>query len=388
MTLKTYAPRYITSIVLWILVFSPGIHLIPLARYGIRVEQVAILLFVVIVLPIMMFYRYEKQIPKHFLLLLAPFFALLVSVTSSDLYAAIGPYTGIMRFTGFGVIGYLLTREENFYNLLSTIQKACFFILLLALLQQGKVKLLIDIIHYLYPSISYSFLFGIPTVTFANGEPLARFLVLGFVAVFFIQKKVEYKLLLVPIYLYYFYISEAFGVLFGVMYFILLLPFHKNRTFIFWFSLLSAIASVYFIVSFFEQLIIRDDIFSANLLTRLTETWFVPVLSWSSSSFSVFFGDGLHMPYGDGGFTAPLAQIGIVGIVFLYMPLFYFMLHTKNNSCSYIKYFWFVILILAVSNVSYQAFSVSRQADIFWFVFGAIFKMLDVSRRYNTRVFR
>jgi hypothetical protein len=380
MTINSVMPRYVTTVILWILILSPGIGLISSARYGIRVEQVLILLFVSL-LPVLIIYRINKKFPKHFILLLSPFLALLISLLSSDISAAIGPYAGIARFTGFGVLGYLLTKESNFSNLIAHIQVSCFILLCLALLQHMQFMGIGNVFYYLYPGTNYELYFAIPNVTFGIGEALARYLIFGLMALFFLEKRLKFKLFLIPVYLYYFYISQAFGVLFGIIYFLCLLPFHKRRSLIFWLSVLLVVFAVLFVLIFFDQVIMRDDLLSNNLIIRLTDTWLTPITVWLLSIYNMFFGVGLHIPYGDSGFTAPLAQMGIIGISLLYLPLAYFMFYMRDVKLSYVKYLWFVILILTVSNVTYQAFSVSKQADIFWFIFGSVLKMIDIHNK-------
>jgi hypothetical protein len=379
------------NLILLFILISPGIHLY-LSRYGVRLEQLIILGFMVSILPILIIQK--PEIFKKDLIIIMSFlwYLPITLIINTDIVASLGSILGFLRFIGFGIIGYLIISKSYHYEkLIKFTFKISLVYLFISYLQHYNIFNIGNFFFTYYNGSGYTGLYNyikIPTTTFGIAEFTARFLVFAYIFTFLLYKQTKFLksfhlLVLIGLFIFMFMFSESRGTEIAIFYISLILIFTKNKKFTFNISFILLLLSIVLIIIMYQYLVSSDTGLDKNLLYRLEKTWLNPLIDMSSSYITLFFGMGLHMPYGDGSFTARLGQSGILGLITFYLPIIYILIKIKNlqENNFYLNVFFFSTIILLVSNVTYQAFDTGKQADIYWFILGATYKYMYLKRK-------
>ena len=377
-------------LMLFILV-SPGIHLY-LSRYGVRIEQLVVLGLMVTILPILIIQK--PQIFKKDLIIIMSFlwYLPITLIINTDIVASLGSILGFLRFIGFGIIGYLIiSKSEQYEHLIKFTFKISLLYLFVSYLQHYNVFNIGNFFFNYYNGSFYTGLFNyikLPTTTFGIAEFTARFLVFSYIFTFLLYKQTKFLksfhlLFLIFLFIFMFMFSESRGTEVAIFYISFLLIFTRNKKFTFNISLILLLVSIILIIIMYQYLVSSEISLDKNLLYRLEKTWLNPLIDMLSSYITLIFGMGLHLPYGDGSFTARLGQSGILGFIAFYLPIIYILIKIKNlnEDNFYLNVFFFSTVVLLVSNVTYQAFDTGKQADIYWFILGATYKYMYLKRK-------
>lgn len=368
------------------LLFSIGI---PVAgsRYGIRVEQFFIYIFLIALLPY--FFVKTNVFKNKYILTMGIFFLIYLpiylKITNSISFYNV--YQGFFRVLGFAILGYLITSYYSYQKFYKGLIGLSFIFLILAYFQMYHI-LNFNYFFRIYQAGVDDRLFDqLPLTVFGLAEYTSSFILFSFVPLFvyFLNNRFLKKIELLPIailYIYFFIISEARSALIAIVYFIVIYSIFKNKSVMrkkfFNTSLLFLIMGLLGIASFYNFIVNNEDLVERSMYIRLTSTWAMPIIDWLETPITFIFGVGLDNHYADSGYTSFLGSFGLLGLLVFYLPIIFLIMELKKTYIQdkYLIYFYYTTMLLLIINITYPVFTGGRFADIYWLVFGATVKYL------------
>lgn len=371
--------------------FSPGLRGFVDGRYGIRLDQVLVVGFSCLVLPVLFFGHTFFHRNSFIILMLGWFFLIFSTMLHSSDPAAYAPTLGFFRIFGFAALGYLIITQHNLSKVLRLQIIFSFVLAVVGLFQEFQFLNINRLLYSIFPGASENVFRNLPTTVFGSGELTARFVMFGYISALIAFRnhllrntiKTLVVFIFLVVYLFFFSIAEARGVNLALIVVTVFVLLKINLRFSF---MLVSVGLVFiaFILSFLAQNIENFITYlPKNLIVRLERTWIDPVLDWLQSPSQFLIGNGLKMPYSDGGFTSIVGWWGVIGFICFYFPIFAiaYKLSTKFRENEFSEnVFWFIIALL-ISNISYQSFYSGKQADLFWLLLGGLTRLIASSKK-------